>query len=142
MKAFSLWCTAVVLYLACSAPAQQPRITDTAGSAARPKSRSDANSLLAHEQLLQKAKQGHIDVYFVGDSITRRWGASDPQYRPLLENWPRNFSGWNAANFGWGADRIENILWRLQNGGLEGVNPKGIVVLVGLNNGGTRPGGA
>lgn len=103
-------------------------------SATMPTPRTDANSLLAHEQLVQKAKQGRIDVYFVGDSITRRWGASDPQYRPLLENWRTNFFGWNAANFGWGADRVENILWRLQNGELDGVNPKVIVLLAGINN--------
>ena len=76
----------------------------------------------------------------MGDSITRRWGATDPQYKPLLENWKTNFFGWNAANFGWGADRIENILWRLQNGELDGVNPKVIVVLAGINNVGTEPG--
>ena len=109
---------------------------------ARPQPRTDSNSLLAHQQLVQKAKQGGIDVYFVGDSITRRWGATDPQYRPLLENWKTNFFGWNAANFGWGADRIENILWRLQNGELDGVNPKVIVVLAGINNVGTEPGDA
>src|SRR4249920_469752 len=86
------------------------------GSASHPQPRTDSNSLLAHQQLVRKAKQGGIDVYFVGDSITRRWGATDPQYRPLLENWKTNFFGWNAANFGWGGDRIENILWRLQNG--------------------------
>jgi lysophospholipase L1-like esterase len=111
------------------------------GPASEPKPRTDPNSRLAHEQLVQKAKQGGIDVYFVGDSITRRWGATDPQYRPLLENWKTNFLGWNAANFGWGADRIENILWRLQNGELEGVNPKVIVLLAGINNVGTEPGG-
>jgi lysophospholipase L1-like esterase len=77
----------------------------------------------------------------VGDSITRRWGAADPQYQPLLENWRTNFFGWNAANFGWGADRIENILWRLESGELDGVNPKVIVVLAGINNVGTEPGG-
>ncbi len=110
--------------------------------ASRPQARTDANSLLAHEQLVQKAKQGGIDVYFVGDSITRRWGAADAAYRPLLENWKTNFFGWNAANFGWGADRIENILWRLENGELDGVNPKVIVVLAGINNVGTEPGGA
>ena len=70
-------------------------------------------------------------------SAARRWGATDPQYRPLLENWKTNFFGWNAANFGWGADRIENILWRLRNDELEGVNPKVIVVLAGINNVGT-----
>ena len=103
---------------------------------------TDSNSLLAHRQLIQKAKQGGIDVYFVGDSITRRWGATDPQYQPLLENWKKNFHGWNAADFGWGADRIENILWRLENGELDNVNPKVIVVLAGINNIGTDPGGS
>jgi hypothetical protein len=39
--------------------------------------RTDPNSNAAHEQLLAKAKQGRIDVYFEGDSITRRWGATD-----------------------------------------------------------------
>ena len=112
------------------------------GSAAQPVPRSDPNSLLAHEQMVHKAKQGGIDVFFVGDSITRRWGATDPQYRPLLENWKTNLFGWNAADFGWGADRIENILWRLRNGELDGVNPKVIVVLAGINNVGTKPGGS
>jgi lysophospholipase L1-like esterase len=94
--------------------------------------RADANSALAHTQLLEKAKQGGIDVYFEGDSITRRWGATD--YPQLLENWKQNFFGWNAADFGWGADRVENILWRLENGELDGVNPKVIVLLGGTNN--------
>lgn len=111
-------------------------------SASYPQPRKDPNSLLAHQQLVRKAKQGGIDLYFVGDSITRRWGATDPQYKPLLENWRANFFGWNAANFGWGADRVENILWRLQNGELDGVNPKVIVVLAGINNVGTEPGDA
>jgi hypothetical protein len=65
-----------------------------------PTPRTDANSLLAHQQMVAKAKQGRIDVYFVGDSITRRWGASDPQYAELLANWRSNFFGWNAADFG------------------------------------------
>jgi len=88
--------------------------------------------MIAHEQLLAKARQGRIDIYFEGDSITRRWGATD--YPHLLENWRQNFFGWNAANFGWGADTIQNILWRLNNGELDGVNPKVIVLLAGTNN--------
>ena len=88
--------------------------------------------MLAHTQLLEKATQGRIDIYFEGDSITRRWGATD--YPELLANWKANFFGWNAADFGWGADRIQNILWRLENGELDGVNPKVIVLLAGTNN--------
>jgi lysophospholipase L1-like esterase len=107
----------------------------------QPVARTDANSRVAHEQLIKKAQAGGIDIYFIGDSITRRWGATDPKYADLLENWKTNFFGWNAADFGWGADRIENILWRLENGELEGVNPKVIVILAGINNIGTDPGG-
>jgi lysophospholipase L1-like esterase len=101
-----------------------------------PAERTDKNSQLAHEQLLAKAKQGRIDVYFEGDSITRRWGATD--YPELLENWKKNFFGWNAGDFGWGADRVENIRWRLENGELDGVNPKVIVLLAGTNNVGNK----
>ena len=97
-----------------------------------PVSRTDANSLIAHAQLLEKAKTGHIDVYFEGDSITRRWGATD--YPELLANWNHNFFGWNAADFGWGGDRTQNILWRLNNGELDNVNPKVVVLLAGTNN--------
>ena len=68
-----------------------------------PAPRTDQNSMTAHAQLLEKARAGRIDVYFVGDSITRRWGATD--YPELLANWRQNFFGWNAGNFGWGADR-------------------------------------
>ncbi len=94
--------------------------------------RTDKNSQLAHQQLIAKSKQGTIDAYFVGDSITRRWGATD--YPQFLANWQENFRGWNTANFGWGGDTTNNILWRLQNGELEGLRPKLFVVLAGTNN--------
>ena len=102
----------------------------------QPVSRTDQNSLTAHAQLLEKAKKGGVDVYFEGDSITRRWGAAD--YPEFLENFKQNFFGWNAGDFGWGADTLQNILWRLENGELDGVNPKVIVFLGGTNNVGGR----
>ena len=124
---------AVSLTIAAALSGQQ-----TPPPADQPRPRSDQNSLAAHSQLLEKARKGGIDVYFAGDSITRRWGATD--YPELLANWRQNFFGWNAANFGWGADRVENILWRIENGELDGVNPKVIVLLAGTNNvGNTTP---
>ena len=104
----------------------------------QPVPRTDQNSLTAHAELLEKAKKGRIDIYFEGDSITRRWGATD--YPELLANWKQSFFGWNAADFGWGADTIQNILWRLNNGELDGVHPKVIVLLAGTNNIGKEPG--
>src|SRR5204863_5178878 len=55
-------------------------------------------------------------------------------------NWKENFYGWNAGNFGWGGDLTQHILWRLENGELDGVNPKIIVILAGTNNVGREPG--
>ncbi len=109
-----------------------------AADAAAP--RADANSQLAHTQLVEKAKKGGIDIYFEGDSIVRRWGTSDAAWAQNLTNWNTNFFGWNAADFGWGADLTQNILWRLENGELDGVNPKIIVLLAGINNVGTQAG--
>ena len=115
-------------------PVARPAGRGFGGGADQPSPRRDANSQLAHQQLLEKARKGGIDIYFEGDSITRRWGTSDAQYRQNLANWNTNFFGWNAADFGWGADSLQNIIWRLENGELDGVNPKIIVVLAGINN--------
>ena len=122
-----------------ASPSGSSTATSTPQRADVPTPRTDSNSMLAHRQLLAKRTQGKIDVYFEGNSITRRWGATD--YPQFLANWKENFFGWNAADFGWGADRIEHILWRLENGELDGVNPKVIVILAGTNNVGQVPGG-
>ncbi len=90
------------------------------------------NGRIAHTQLVEKAKSGRIDLYFLGDSITRRWGATD--YPDFLAHWKKNFHGWNAGNFGWGGDSTQHTLWRIRNGELDGVNPKVIVILSGTNN--------
>jgi lysophospholipase L1-like esterase len=128
---------AIAAFAAC-AP-QRSALSPADVRADRPSPRSDQNSRIAHAQLVQKADSGQIDVYFVGDSIARRWGALD--YPELLANWNANFFGWNAADFGWGADRTENILWRLENGELGRAQPKVIVVMAGTNNVGTQPAG-
>jgi lysophospholipase L1-like esterase len=127
-------------FLGHTPPRAVPAARAPAGPADRAAPRTDPNSATAHAQLLEKARKGAIDVYFVGDSITRRWGATD--YPDLLANWRQNFFGWNAGNFGWGADRTEHILWRLENGELDGVNPKVIVIQAGTNNIGAQPGDA
>ena len=133
IRTVAVWIAIFSLAVVHPARAQPP----ASGSADKAAPRTDQNSMTAHEQLLAKAKQGRVDIYFEGDSIVRRWGALD--YPELLENWKQNFFGWNAGNFGWGADRTQNILWRLENGELDGVNPKIIVLLAGTNNVGAQP---
>ncbi|MDQ5978811.1 MAG: hypothetical protein QG602_1785, partial [Verrucomicrobiota bacterium] len=75
---------------------------------------------------------GGVSLYFAGDSITRRWGATD--YPQFLAHWRETFHGWNAGNFAWGGDSTQHILWRLRQGELDGVNPKVVVLLAGTNN--------
>jgi lysophospholipase L1-like esterase len=114
-----------------------PGRAGTGPQALTAEARTAKNSQIAHDMLLAKARQGGIDLYFEGDSITRRWGATD---RPeFLANWRKNFFGWNAADFGWGGDKVQNMLWRVENGELDGVNPKVIVILAGTNNVGKVP---
>jgi lysophospholipase L1-like esterase len=118
-------------------PRRDPRSAGD-GRADRPTPRTDENSMRAHRALVAKAHKGTIDVYFVGDSIVRRWGALD--YPELLANWKANFSGWNVADFAWGADKTQNILWRLEHGEFDSVSPRIVVVLAGTNNVGSQPG--
>jgi lysophospholipase L1-like esterase len=106
------------------------------GPADKPAARNDdATWVKKHVELLEKAKRGNIDLYFEGDSITRRW-EGEARHK---DNWDLNFRGWKAANFGAGGDRTQNVLYRIQNGELDGVNPKVIVLLIGTNNLGFAP---
>ena len=116
----ALWCALIgapTFALAASHPAYEPW---------------SENGRIAHRQLVEKAHSGKIDLYFLGDSITRRWGATD--YPDFLAHWNKNFRGWNAADFGWGGDGTQHMLWRIRNGELDGVSPKVIVILAGTNN--------
>ena len=86
-----------------------------------------------HQQFLDRAKQGNIDLLFLGDSITDNMRTNDPQHGGI-EVWNKYFAPLNAANFGIGADRTQNVLWRVQNGELDGFKAKCIVLLLGTNN--------
>jgi lysophospholipase L1-like esterase len=83
-----------------------------------------------HAEFLEVARRGNIDLLFLGDSITDRWRRPNQG----LEVWDKYFAPLKAANFGIGADRTQNVLWRIQNGELEGFQAKCIVLLIGTNN--------
>ena len=82
-----------------------------------------------HENYLKTAKLGNLDVVFFGDSLVE-----DFQFKGKSA-WDSYFAPLKAANFG-GAigERTENLIWRLQNGELDGYQAKLIVLLVGTNN--------
>jgi lysophospholipase L1-like esterase len=78
---------------------------------------------------LGRAKGKQIDLVFDGDSITEHiLGTGGEDF------WEKNFAPLHAFNFGIGGDRIEHVLWRVQNGQLDGLNPKLVILLIGTNN--------
>ena len=71
------------------------------------------------------------DVVFIGDSITQGW---ENEGRAV---WQRHFAR-HALALGFGGDRTENVLWRLQQGEVDGITPKVVVLMIGTNNSGLR----
>ena len=84
-----------------------------------------------HLGFVEIAKKGGVDVLLLGDSITDGWRGKNGK-----KTWDENFGPLNAANFGIGGDRTQHVLWRVQNGELEGIKPKLAVLMIGTNNGG------
>ena len=79
-----------------------------------------------HAELASRAKRGEVDVLFLGDSITERWAGT--------ETWRRRWEPLKAANFGIGGDTVQNVLWRVADGELDGLSPKVVVLMIGTNN--------
>ncbi len=101
----------------------------------------DRNFAQRHAQILALDKKGGIDLVFLGDSITDGWNWTTMVDGKNLNNhelWDKYFSKYNAANFGIGGDRTEHILWRIDNGELDGISPKALVLLIGTNNIGSK----
>ena len=103
-------------------------------SAEKPSPQLDAQGapekwwLQQHIEYTARARQGNIDLYFIGDSITYGWIPWGH------EAWDKEFSGYKAANFGISGDSTQNVLYRVQNGELDGVKPKVVVLMIGTNN--------
>jgi lysophospholipase L1-like esterase len=95
---------------------------------ATPRKQPDADWEKKHAEFVETAKKGGIDLLFAGDSITHGWDTTGKQA------FAKNFAAYKVANFGIGGDRTEHILYRLQNGELDGITPKLIVLLIGTNN--------
>ena len=81
-----------------------------------------------HQQFNARVKQGNVDLIFIGDSITHRWESGGKQI------WKQYYSHRNAVNLGIGGDRTQHVLWRLDNGNIEGISPKVAAVMIGTNN--------
>ncbi len=83
--------------------------------------------LKAHEDFLARGKAGPIGVLFLGDSITAGW-----KNAPHI--WEAYYGKYQPANFGIGGDQTQHVIWRIENGELDGIHPKVTVLMLGTNN--------
>jgi len=88
-----------------------------------------------HAAVTKIATEKKASLVFIGDSITQMFGG-EPHDRPQRgkEVWEQHYGKRNAANLGFGYDFVENALWRLQHGELDGAAAKVVVILIGTNN--------
>ena len=95
------------------------------------------NWMSSHEAFVKQAKQGGIDLLFLGDSITAGWRWD----KGGLNVWNKYYAPRHDAEFGIGYDRIQNVLWRTEHDELDGLKPKVVVLLIGTNNAGNEDDG-
>jgi len=81
-------------------------------------------------EVLRRAKEnsGPCDIVFIGDSITQGWEGAGKAV------WEKYYGKRKCLNFGVGGDRTQHVLWRFENGQLDGIQPKAAVVMIGTNN--------
>src|SRR5262244_1635798 len=107
------------------------------GGAALPANQPAPRDDNRHKGFLEIAQRGNIDLLFVGDSITDWFSNPRGQAQAPaagLEVWNKYFSEFKPANFGIAGDTTQGVLWRMQNGELDGFKAKLIVLMLGTNN--------
>lgn len=98
--------------------------------AIQPVPRSDTDWWVERQAAVNaKVQQGNVDLLLLGDSITHGWDRQEAL-------WQKYFGQWNTVNAGFSGDKTQNVLWRLDNGNIAGIQPKVAVIMIGTNNSG------
>jgi lysophospholipase L1-like esterase len=121
--------TAAALALQISVLAQTNTSALPQNSAIIPVPRTD-HATNRQALVLQRAKEapGNYDIEFIGDSITQGWEGRGKGV------WDDFYGHRKVINFGVGGDRTQHVLWRFEQGQLDGINAKVAVVMIGTNN--------
>ena len=112
-----LWCSVAVL----AADAELH-------SAIKPEPRNSKWWMDRHESMNARVKKGNVGLLLIGDSITHGWE------RGGKEVWEKYYTPRSAVNLGIGGDRTQHVIWRLDNGNIDGISPKLAVLMIGTNN--------
>lgn len=97
-----------------------------------PVPRPDESWQRRQQKINDRANQGDVELIFIGDSITQGWEGDAGKAA-----WEKFYGSRKAMNAGIGGDRTQHVLWRLDNGNIDGIKPKLAVVMIGTNNSGS-----
>ena len=88
-----------------------------------------------HEDVLRVKAAINPEIVLIGDSITHFWGG-EPKAKIARgpKAWDSAFGKSRVLNLGFGWDRTQNVLWRIDHGELDGIQPRIVVVHIGTNN--------
>jgi lysophospholipase L1-like esterase len=92
----------------------------------------DCWQMKRHLQKMESVKKGGAKIVFIGDSITHFWETKGKEQ--LLKYFPDG--DMKMLDLGTSADRTEHVLWRLDNGELDGYEAKCVLLMIGTNNSG------
>jgi len=135
MKRFrrTVWLVALLLSCGICVASRSAQGKDVpAHSAVKPEPRRDGWWMQRHNAMNARVKQGNVDLLMIGDSITQGWEG------PGKKAWGEHLARRNAVNLGIGGDQTQHVLWRLDNGNIEGIKPKLAVLMIGTNNSGSN----
>lgn len=125
---------AVILFLSggCSSPENTicDQVSQLSHSAVTPVSRIEGNNwwFPRHQGVLEQIQQRNPQIIFIGDSITHGWDNAGK------EVWNQYYAKYDPINMGFSGDRTQHVLWRLENGEVDGISPKLAVLMIGTNN--------
>ncbi len=121
-----LLCGLALALLAGNVPAAEPAVSD-APTTVQPVPR-EGGWIDRHNKFNDRVKQGDVDLLLIGDSITQGWEGAGK------DAWAKHYGPRKAVNLGIGGDRTQHVLWRLENGNIDGIKPKLAVLMIGTNN--------
>lgn len=96
--------------------------------AIKPSPRQDKGWVDRNAAFNANVKDAKPELLFIGDSITHAWEGGGK------EVWEKYYAPRKAFNLGIGGDRTQHVLYRLENGNIDGIHPKLAVLMIGTNN--------
>lgn len=95
-----------------------------------------------HDKVLKIKDKIDPQIILIGNSITHFWGGEPslvwndgtPRKPNGQKAWDYAFGDKRVLNLGFGWDRTQNVLWRLNHGEVDNLHPEYVVIHIGTNN--------